>query len=154
MASADSVKVVQVEVGRRWAEAWSAHDPDAVAGLFDDDGEYDDVAFGIMSPGRRGARDWAKGFLASFPDLHVAVIGAYVSSGVEVVEWRMSGTHMGEFDGIPPTGRRFDVRGVTLLHLRDGRVVRCSDYWDLATVRRQLEADNIDGTGAGRGSAQ
>ena len=37
------------------------------------------------------------------------------------------------------------VRGVTLLHVRDGRVVRCSDYWDLASVRRQLQVENLDG---------
>lgn len=58
------------------------------------------------------------------------------TDSLEVVEWRMSGTQIGEFDGIPPAGRRFVVRGVTLLPARDGGVVRCPDYWDLAGVRR------------------
>lgn len=131
-------------MGRRWAAAWSAHDPDAVAGLFHDEGEYDDAAFGIVSPGRQGAREWAAGFLASFPDLNVAIVGAYAMDSLEVVEWRMSGTQLGEFDGIAPAGRRFVVRGVTLLHVRDGRVIRCSDYWDRAVVRRQLQDDTTD----------
>jgi SnoaL-like polyketide cyclase len=96
----------------RWAAAWSAHDPDAVARLFHEDGEYDDVAFGIVNPGRRGAREWATGFLASFPDLHVAIVAAYAAGTLEVVEWRMSGTQLGEFDEHPPTGRHFDVRSV------------------------------------------
>lgn len=133
-------------MGHRWAAAWSEHDADAVAGIFHDEGEYDDVAFGVVSPGRQGAREWAAGFLASFPDLHVAIVGAYATDGLEVVEWRMSGTQLGEFDGIRPARRRFVVRGVTLLHVRDGRVVRCSDYWDRASVHRQLQVENLDGT--------
>ncbi len=125
-------------IGHRWALAWSQHDADLVASLFHDDGVYDDVAFGVLSQGRTGAREWTEGFLRSFPDLHVAITAHQAFGDVELVEWRMTGTHTGEFDGLPPTGRRFEVRGATVLHLREGRIVRCCDYWDLATVRRQL----------------
>jgi steroid delta-isomerase-like uncharacterized protein len=68
------------------------------------------------------------------------VVAEFATDGDEVVEWLMSGTHRGRFDGLAPSGRRFQVRGVTVLRMREGRILRCSDYWDLGTVRRQLEA--------------
>ena len=130
--------MTNADLARRWALAWSGHDPEALSDLFDPDGDYDDVAFAVVSRGPHGARGWAEGFLAAFPDLVVDVVAEYVSDGDEVVEWLMSGTHRGEFDGLSPTGRRFRVRGVSVLRTRQGRIVRCSDYWDLGTVRRQL----------------
>jgi steroid delta-isomerase-like uncharacterized protein len=105
--------VTAAEVGRRWARAWSRHDPEALADLFDAEGEYDDVAFAIVSRGPAGARGWAEGFLAAFPDLVVDIVAESVTEGMEVVEWLMSGTHRGEFDGLSPTDRPFQVRGVT-----------------------------------------
>lgn len=131
--------VTNAELGRRWARAWSRHDPEALSDLFDPDGEYDDVAFAVVSRGPGGARGWAEGFLAAFPDLVVDVVAEFATDGDEVVEWLMSGTHRGQFDRLSPSGRRFHVRGVTVLRTRGGRIVRCSDYWDLGTVRRQLE---------------
>jgi ketosteroid isomerase-like protein len=40
--------------------------------------------------------------------------------------------------GVPTSGRRFRVRGATVLELRDGRVTRNADYWDPATLLNQL----------------
>jgi hypothetical protein len=74
-----------------------------------------DVAFAVVSRGPGGARGWAEGFLAAFPDLVVHVVAEFVTDGDEVVEWLMSGTHRGQFDGLSPSGRRFHVRGVTVL---------------------------------------
>lgn len=50
----------------------------------------------------------------------------------------MSGTHRGEFAGWAPTGAHFEVRGVTMFDLRGDHIVKCADYWDMATVRRHL----------------
>src|SRR5690348_10249776 len=51
----------------------------------------------------------------------------------------MSGTHKGDFPGIPATGKRFSsVRGSTILELEAGKIRRQSDYWDAATFMRQV----------------
>jgi len=54
-------------------------------------------------------------------------------------EWVMSGTHKGDFPGMPATGKRFSsVRGAMIVELQDGRIRRCSDYWDAVTFMRQV----------------
>jgi steroid delta-isomerase-like uncharacterized protein len=50
----------------------------------------------------------------------------------------MSGTHAGDFPGMPATGKRLSVRGSTILELEAGKIRRESDYWDAATFMRQV----------------
>jgi predicted ester cyclase len=42
--------------------------------------------------------------------------------------FRCSGTHLGEFLGNPPTGKRMEVEEVFFLRAEDGRFV---DFWGL-----------------------
>jgi steroid delta-isomerase-like uncharacterized protein len=129
-----------VSLGEQWAAAWSRHDVEGLAGLFTEDCEYEDVAFDIVNRGQQGVRDWATGFMASFPDLRVEPIRSFEHDRQGVLEWRMGGTHVGDFDGLAPTHRQWSVRGVTLLDIESGRIRRCADYWNLGAVRSQLEA--------------
>jgi steroid delta-isomerase-like uncharacterized protein len=92
------------------------------------DCEYEDVAFDIVNQGHKGVRNWATGFLDSFPDLQVEPIRSFEHDRHAVLEWKMGGTHLGDFDGLAPTRRQWSVRGVTVLDIEDGRIERCADY--------------------------
>jgi steroid delta-isomerase-like uncharacterized protein len=54
------------------------------------------------------------------------------------VEWVMRGTHRGDLPGMPATGKQVEVRGASILEFADGKIRRCSDYWDMATFLKQL----------------
>ncbi len=131
-----------MSLGEQWAAAWSRHDVEGLARLFTPDCAYEDVAFDVVNRGHQGVRDWAMGFLGSFPDLRVEPIRSFEDGRIGVLEWEMGGTHVGEFDGLAPTHRQWTVRGVTVLDIEDGRIRRCADYWNLGAVRGQLEPDD------------
>lgn len=131
-----------MSLGEQWAAAWSRHDLEGLARLFTEKCVYEDVAFGVVNRGQQGVRDWAIGFLASFPDLRVEPIRSIESDSSGTLEWEMGGTHTGEFDGLAPTDRTWSVRGVTVLEIENGRISRCSDYWNLGAVRQRLGADD------------
>jgi steroid delta-isomerase-like uncharacterized protein len=115
-----------VSLGEQWAAAWSRHDVDGLVHLFTDDCEYEDVAFEIVNQEHKGVCDWATGFLESFPDLRVEPIRSFEHDRRAVLEWKMGGTHLGDFDGLAPTRRHWSVRGVTVLDIEDGRIKRCA----------------------------
>ena len=50
----------------------------------------------------------------------------------------MTGTHQGEFAGIPPTGRPIDVRLACIFEFEDDRLLCEKVYFDFATVLQQL----------------
>jgi steroid delta-isomerase-like uncharacterized protein len=53
-------------------------------------------------------------------------------------EWVMRGTHRGDMPGLPATGKQVDLRGASIFDLADGKIRRCSDYWNVATFLKQL----------------
>mgnify|MGYP000633594753 FL=1 len=40
-----------------------------------------------------------------------------------VKHWNFKGTHSGDFFGIPATGKSVNVEGVTLVKMKDGKIV-------------------------------
>jgi predicted ester cyclase len=77
----------------------------------------------------RAAREWFGSFRTSFPDLHMEIV-ELISEGDRVVgRFKCSATHLGEWRGRPPTGKRFeDVDEVYWFEVRNGRFV---DAWGL-----------------------
>jgi len=59
-----------------------------------------------------------------------------------VVEFRNTGTHTGvlrsSLGDFQPTGKRADLRYCSVMRVRDGQVVEGRDYYDSATIARQL----------------
>ena len=121
-----------------WAEGWTKHDMKEVASVFTEDCIYEDVALGVINRGRDELIAFGNGFIAGVPDLKVEVTSRFGSGDKAAAEWKMSGTHTGNLPGMPATGKTFSLRGVSTFQLQGSRVNRCSDYWDLATFKKQL----------------
>lgn len=125
-----------------WAIAWSSgesNDPERVLALFADDCVFEDVTFGVVARGKEELRSFVKGAFAAVPDFKYGVTRRFATSQWAAVEWVMSGTHEGDFAGIPATGKRFSsVRGSSILELEAGKIRRESDYWDAATFMKQV----------------
>ena len=125
-----------------WAVAWSPSDsngPERVLDLFVVDCAFEDVTFGVIVRGKEELRNFVNGAFAAVPDFKYQVTRRFATDQWAVIEWVMSGTHKGDFPGIPATGKRFSsVRGSTILELAAGKIRRESDYWDAATFMKQV----------------
>ena len=121
-----------------WTAAWSSHNTEELLTLFTDDCVYEDVTFGVVNRGKKELRAFADGVFAGIPDFKIEVTAQFASGTWASMEWVMSGTHKGDFPGMPATGKRFSTRGVTVLELDAGKIRRNSDYWDAASVMRQV----------------
>jgi steroid delta-isomerase-like uncharacterized protein len=135
---AGRAEVDGVDLVRQWAAAWSAHDVRQVVSLFTDDAIYEDVTLSVVNHGTDEITAFGHLFMTVAPDFHVE-LSSTVSSGDEVAaEWTMSGTHRGDLPAMPATGETFTIRGATAFQLTGDKFTRCSDYWDMATLMRQL----------------
>jgi steroid delta-isomerase-like uncharacterized protein len=72
-------------------------------------------------------------FSAAFPDLRHTVDEMIAEGDTVAARWTVEGTHRGDFQGIPPTGRPIRVSGTTVHHLADGKI---KETW--------LTLDNLD----------
>ena len=55
-----------------------------------------------------------------------------------VVRWTGSGTHVGEVNGIPPTGKKIAVDAISIHQLRDGKIAETWEVWDTLGFLQQL----------------
>lgn len=121
-------------VAENWIAAWNSHDPDKMLPVFTDDVFYEDVAYGEVSHGHAEFRKFADDELEAVPDLELKLVRASVHNGHGTIEWAFSGTDK----GIYKTGKKFTVRGVSVIDVRDGKISRSLDFYDSGTIMRQV----------------
>ena len=81
-----------------------------------------------VDPGKAGIPQYVKMFRDAFPDLKVTT-DAVVVEGDEVwVQSTMTGTHKGEFMGIPATGKKVSVAGFDRVKTKDGKAI---EHWGM-----------------------
>ena len=76
--------------------------------------------------------------VASVPDRQLRILNRALSGDQLVVEWEAKGTHSGDFLGFGGTGRSYTLRGTTIVVRRDGKIVRESHYYDVASLHQQV----------------
>lgn len=119
---------------QQWIAAWNSHDPDKMLPLFTDDVVYEDVAFGEVSHGKTELRKFVAEEYEGVPDLELKLDRANFQGNHGTIEWTFTGTDKGVFK----TGKKFSVRGVSVIDLRDGKIARNLDFYDSATLMRQV----------------
>jgi steroid delta-isomerase-like uncharacterized protein len=61
------------------------------------------------------------------------------SSGDRVtVRWTGSGTHVGEVNGIPPTGKKIRVDAISIHRVQGGKIAETWEVWDTLGFLQQL----------------
>ena len=121
-------------LAEKWIAAWNSHNPDKMLSLFTDDIVYEDVAFGEVSHGSAELRKFAASEFEGVPDLELKLLGVNIHGGHGTIEWTFSGTDKGVYK----TGKKFSVRGVSVIDMRDGKISRNLDFYDVATIMRQV----------------
>lgn len=75
---------------------------------------------------------------AGFPDIHFGIDALVADEDIAMVEFRITGTHTREFQGLPPTGREIEIVGVDVLDIEDGQVTEWRTYYDREDLKTQL----------------
>jgi ketosteroid isomerase-like protein len=85
------------------------------------------------------ARRWIAPFRTSFPDVRMEIAELIAEDDKVVGRFTCSATHLGEWLGHPPTGRRFErVDEVSIFRFRDGRIANVWSLEDNLGRLRQL----------------
>lgn len=102
--------------------------------------------FGEEGSSLEVARESLAFFREAFPDLHYTPEAIIAEGDLVAVRGVTEGTHLGEFMGIPATGKKVSYKGMTFLRIANGQIV---ELWsltdDMALVRQLEESVYIDG---------
>jgi steroid delta-isomerase-like uncharacterized protein len=90
---------------------------------------------------------------AAFPDLHIDLNVTLKQSIPEgelwCSHWTLTGTHQGEFNGIPATGKKVNVTGMSIWKIVDGKNVEEWEIVDSMAMMQQLGVIPAPGEGEG-----
>jgi steroid delta-isomerase-like uncharacterized protein len=77
-------------------------------------------------------------FLAGFPDLRWTIEDTVIEKDKVVVLWSFTGTHKGEYRGVPATNKRVSVEGITIHEIANGKIMDSYANWDIWGLMQQL----------------
>ena len=106
-------------VRRYYAEVINGRDLDAVDTFFADERMVEGVRRGCFS------------YFTAFPDMHVSLDELIAEGDAVFLRSTLTGTHDGEYKGIPPTGRHVATECAEVFRIADGQFV---GYWCLTNV--------------------
>lgn len=107
---------------RFYEEFWCNGNADAADALV-----AETITHGQLPPGWPSGREGFKAIVRlwrrGFPDMHEAIEFMIAEGDRVASRFHLTGTHLGPFYDLAPTGRRVDIHGIDLLRIADGRIV-------------------------------
>ena len=87
----------------------------------------------------QAAKRWVEPFQSAFPDFEMEIADLIAEGDKVVAHFRCSGTHRGEWLGVPATGRRFErINEIYIFEVRGGKLISALGVEDNLTRIRQL----------------
>lgn len=90
------------------------------------------------SVGLKEDRDAAKGWLDAFPDMKMTVVLTVAEDDLVTVIWTATGTNTGQGNGLPATGKKGSMRGITVWRIVDGKIREEWSAFDRMRMMQQL----------------
>ena len=129
---------------KMYSETWDHIVNDGNLDLINDTNFTEDITL-VASPenivGIEAFKAYYSNFITGFSDIEFTMDDVFGQGDKIVKHWRFKGTHTGDFFGIPPTGKKVDLDGVTLVEMKEGKIAKEQDFFDNLVFMDQLGMD-------------
>ena len=141
MATAESVQITDNNktIARRLInEFWNRGKMELAEELAAPNFERIELFSDNVGRGPEGLRAAAHIWRGAFPDVHLTLNELLAEDDKIACQWTFTGTHKGELNGTPATGKTVSITGLSILYLEDGRMTKEIIATDLLTLMKQL----------------
>lgn len=127
------------EIFRRFNDAVNTGDAEVISKTIDEVVEPNLLFHAPVPMGATGAQAlkqvWAV-LLRAYPDIHVAIEDLIAEGDKVVARNTVTGTHLGEYMGVPPTGKSVTYNEIFVVRLADDRI---AEIWGVVDVLSQMK---------------
>jgi steroid delta-isomerase-like uncharacterized protein len=113
---------------RQYFEAYDRQDTERIEQLVSSS-NYSFHISGMPSMDWNGTRQFYAAAWSAFPDLHHDILDIVAEEDKVAVRYNIIGTHKGELQGIPPTGKEVSFSAMAFITLVDGKI---AEEWEIA----------------------
>ena len=118
---------------KRWNERLWKGNVDVIDELADD--SYVNHTLG---GDREGYKQYVISLQGAFSDASITLEDAIAEGDKVVIRWSMQSTHTGEYMGIPATGKRATITGISIYRIAGGKIVEDWSNADFLGFMQQL----------------
>jgi len=122
-------------INQFFEEVWNHHKRDSADEFISADAVGHNPEFGTSLDAFKAQWDMLH---EAFPDIHIRIDDLVAQGEKVATRWTLTGTHKGEYKGIPPTGKSINVTGMSFDHMVDGQIMEGWDNWDGLGLLEQL----------------
>jgi steroid delta-isomerase-like uncharacterized protein len=127
-------------IRRFYEEVWDRGNTEFAHEVFAEDYVRHDLRPTAALPGPEGQKRIADDFRAAFPDLRVSVDLVVGGDDFVVGRWTASGTHLGQWGGLAPTGRPATFSAANIFRFENGKVAEIWNHRDDFGLFEQIGA--------------
>ena len=101
--------------------------------------------------GIEATKNYYMNYITGFSDREFKILEVVGQGNRLVKHWNFKGTHTGDFFGMPASGNKLNLSGTTMVTMKDGKIAKEQDFFDMMSMVSQLSAGdvNADETKAG-----
>ena len=88
--------------------------------------------------GIEACKEFYLNYLNGFSDIEWTIVDAFGQGNKLIKHWNFKGKHTGDFFGIPATGNSLNLSGTTIVTMREGRIAKEHDFFDMKSMLDQL----------------
>lgn len=138
-ANADNKVLENKALNHRWIQAFNERDWRVEKDVRGPD--FRAILSGVPGPlDNEGWSEFMTAFTAAFPDARITIDQCISEGDTVATRWTLAGTHGGEFQGIPATGRTVRFTGIEYNRVVNGRFAEHWSMFDNVALLRQLGA--------------
>ena len=82
--------------------------------------------------------EYYSNYLNGCSEIEWTIVDAFGQGNKLIKHWNFKGKHTGNFFGIPATGNLLNLTGTTIVTMRDGRIAKEHDFFDMKSMLDQL----------------
>ena len=141
--STENVRLIQ-----RWFdEVWNKGRAEAIDEMFAADGiAYGLGEAGVDVHGPSAFKPFFEKLRGAFPDFEVTIEDTVAEEDKVAARWTARMTHRGDQLGLPATGKRVVVTGMSIVRIRDGQIIEGWNNWDVFGMMQQIGAGTSTAT--------
>jgi steroid delta-isomerase-like uncharacterized protein len=136
-------------LARRWVEILTQGNFDVAEEIYAPDFVAHDPAMPEDVRGVEGRKEFYNMYRSAFPDAEITIEEQVAEGNTVATRWTGRGTHQGELMGVPPSGNRAEVVGITISRIEGGKIVEEWDIYDALGMMQQIGAIPEPGEQAG-----
>jgi len=125
-------------VRRLLEEVWNKGHVSVADELFAPTYTHHDSSTPDVGRGPESEKKRATLYRNAFPDIRVTIEDLIAEGETVVVRWSCRGTHKGDLNGIAPTGKQFNITGVSIARFTNGKMFEGFVNWDALGLMQQL----------------